>query len=78
MDENPANNASYKGFKRTQRAVRPLALGILFGLAALIIVGSLTGNWLAGMGFLAVFVVVGLLVSASRAMSVLQESDKER
>ena len=75
MDENPMNNDSYRAFKRTQRAVRPLALGILLGLAALIVVGILTSNWLLALGFLAGFLIVGFLASASRSISVLRDSD---
>ena len=75
MDENPMNNDSYRAFKRTQRAARPLALGILFGLVALIVVGILTGNWLLALGFLAGFLVVGFLASASRSISVLRDGN---
>ena len=75
MDENPMNNDSYRAFKRTQRVVRPLALGILFGLAGFVLIVLLTDNWLIALLTLAIGVVVGFLSSASRSISALQKAD---
>ena len=77
MNETPEIPDSLRSFKKTQRLVRQLALGILFGLAALILVGFVAGDLLLGLVLLAVIFVMGLLFAVSRSISVLQEDDSD-
>jgi len=75
MNNDPRNSDSFRAFQKTQRAIRPVALGILFGLGALIVIVLLTGNWPVAIGALVVIFVAGLLLSTSRSISALKEAE---